>query len=39
VNVLVQRKKPDSVVGLNYGGGELLALIFADLASGFQLIC
>jgi hypothetical protein len=35
--VLVQRKKPDGSVRLSYCGGELLALMFADISSGFQL--
>lgn len=35
--VLVQRKKPDGSVRLSYCGGELLALMFADFSSGFQL--
>jgi hypothetical protein len=35
--VLVQRKKPDEVWRLSYGGGELLAFTFADFSGGFQL--
>jgi transposase-like protein len=35
--VLVQRKKPDEVWRLSYGGGELLAFTFADFSCGFQL--
>jgi hypothetical protein len=35
--VLVQRKKPDGSMRLSYCGGELLALMFADFSSGFQL--
>jgi hypothetical protein len=37
VRVLVQRKKPDKVCLLSYCGGELLAVMFADLSGGFQL--
>jgi hypothetical protein len=34
---LVQRKKPDGSERLSFCGGELVALMFADFSSRFQL--